>query len=127
MDNTEYLKKRAARYERVVLLRESGMKWKDIAKDLGVSVARVQVMYIYSDNYMPNSMREFVRDYYENKCVFCSTRHISGAPLHVHHKKGKEHELKNLLLVCHICHSFLHKLKHHDNEAYDFFIDKGSK
>lgn len=124
MSNDDYKIERAARFTRVALLRDSGMKWKEVAKELGVSIARVQVMYMYNDNDMPDSVRDSIREKYGYKCIFCDKKHTKEKPLHVHHIKGKEHKISNLLLVCFTCHSFLHKLKRNDDEAYCFFINR---
>lgn len=127
MSDTSYLVERAKRYEKVRKMRDSGSKWKEIAAELGVSIARVSAMYMYEDNDAPESVKQEVRSLYGNKCASCRGQNKNGDTLHVHHKYGKEHTIENLLCLCRECHVFLHKLKRRKDEAYDHFMEKFSK
>jgi predicted transcriptional regulator len=112
---------RKERFEKVRKLRDGGMRWKDVAKEMGVSIARVNIMYLYRDNDVPDSVRDEVRDLYEHTCAFCGSKNS----LNVHHIYGRKHKKSNLMLVCRKCHVFLHKLKRKKDNSYKTFISKG--
>lgn len=59
-------------------------------------------------------------------CQRCGVSHKEGIPLHIHHKKSFKHKdlraaIDNLILVCDVCHHFIHSRK---NVNLEFIDDK---
>jgi len=121
IDNSKYLKERAERYILVRKLRDSGMKWKEVAKEMGVSVARVNTMYMYDDNDVTESVKEEIRLLHKNCCGICT----GETNLHTHHIEGKKgHSIENLVLLCRECHSYVHRIKRKNEISYKLLMDR---
>ena len=63
---------------------------------------------------IPAKRKHEVRDKFKNKCAVKNCR---GKPLQFHHKNAKnsDNKLNNLILLCEICHWFVHSNKNINN------------
>jgi predicted transcriptional regulator len=118
-----YQQERRERYDKVERLRNDGMKWKDIAKEMGVSIARVHSMYLYGDNDVPEGTKKDVRARDNHSCRLCSSRDRNQ----VHHIDKIEtgmNQPENLIVLCLKCHQFAHSIKRLNTFAYGELMRK---
>lgn len=112
-----YQRWRELRLIRVRNLRDSGMKWKEIAAIMKCTIGRVQTLYMYEDNMTTASTKEEVKIQYAYRCGLCTQK---GEKFDIHHigsPSNREHE--NLMPLCRTCHVYVHKVWKQSDEAYE--------